>query len=112
MQAFEVLQSHSARINTAWVITDERAYAVSILKKLSKVYPEIQFDLAPTQNSDWLQDFVLLRHARSRIIGNSSFSWWAAALDPARAITVTPSSWINGVPRDLFLPWEMSIIID
>lgn len=109
VRAFEVLQGYLPQVNTASVITDDQAYAVAIINKLSKAYPAIQFNLTSLYNADWLYDFMLLRNARSRIIGNSSFSWWAAALDPDQAITVTPSRWLKGVSRDLFLPWEIPL---
>jgi len=109
IRAIEVLHEGAPGIKTACVITDDREHASAILEQLAAVYPTIQFEFAPGNHSDWLQDFMLLRHARSRIIGNSTFSWWAAALDPSRAVTVTPSQWSNGVRRDLFLPWEISL---
>ncbi len=112
IRAFEMLYRGSLGIKTACVITDDREYASSILENLAAVYPTIQFELAPGHHSGWLQDFMLLRHARSRIIGNSTFSWWAAALDPGRAVTVTPACWTNGVRRDLFLPWELSLSLE
>ena len=109
IRAVEALHTGSPGIKTVLLITDDREHAGVVLEQLTAVYPKIQFEFSPDAHSDWLQDFMLLRHARSRIIGNSTFSWWAAALDPGRAWTVTPCQWISGVQRDLFLPWEMAL---
>ncbi len=112
MRAINALQANSRKIKSVLVITDDRNYAEKILEHLTAAYPSIQFEFSSDSHPDWLQDFMRLRSAKSRIIGNSSFSWWAAALDSNRAITVTPSQWMVGVPRDLFLPWEISLSVD
>jgi hypothetical protein len=109
IRAVEALQARSPGVKTAWVITDDHDHAAPMLAQLSRAHPAIEFEFSPRNPSSWMQDFMLMRQARSRIIGNSTFSWWAAALDPGHAVTVTPSQWMSGVPRDLFLPWEIPL---
>jgi hypothetical protein len=109
IRAIQVLHSKFQVIKSVLVITDDRKYAVAILEGLTVAFPSIQFEFLPDSSSDWFLDFTLLRSARLRIIGNSTFSWWASAIDSGRALTVTPSQWMADVPRDLFLPWEIAL---
>ena len=95
------------------VVTDDAAHARSIMDIVQQAQPDLLLSLAltsqATANAGWLLDFELLRNAPSRIIGNSTFAWWAAALDAQGAPTLSPSQWTRGVPRDLTLQWEQLI---
>ena len=114
--ALAKLRASMPSLQLITVVTDDAVYAEIIVDCLRRAQHDLKFTLAPAPDSaagaEWLQDFVLLRDARTRIIGNSSFAWWAAALDLRRATTVSPSRWTKGVIRDLFLPWEIDIPID
>lgn len=59
-----------------------------------------------TQNA--LEDFYLMQHCRHHIIANSSFSWWAAWLNPSLSKTViAPRNWFadaGNETRDILPP--------
>jgi hypothetical protein len=90
------------------VITDDQAYA-------SHICQQIRFHCKPAsirileQDATALQDFDTLRSARCRIIGNSTFAWWAVALGATDAPTWSPSSFTIGERRDFFLPNERNV---
>ena len=70
------------------VVTDDAAHARSIMDIVQQAQPDLLLSLAltsqTTANAGWLLDFELLRNAPSRIIGNSTFAWWAAWLGEYR----------------------------
>jgi len=48
------------------------------------------------QGEDSWQDMYLMSCCRHHIIANSSFSWWAAWLNPNKSkIVLTPNKWFN-----------------
>lgn len=98
-------------IRRIYVVTDDPAYARSELVALAKGLADLEL-VIPDAATDMLSDFATIRHARCRIIGNSTFSWWAAALDPREAPTVAPMQWLRGLDRTLVLPWERLLAID
>jgi hypothetical protein len=93
-------------IASAYVVTDDPSYAKQALDGAAQRVPGLRLHI-PSQGGEMFDDFMNIRNARSRIIGNSTFSWWAAALDPQQAITVGPKQWNRGLDRNLILPWEI-----
>ncbi len=93
------------KVNSVYVVTDDSAHAKRIVSTIESRLPGTRLHV-PDERGDMTQDFTTLRQAKARIIGNSTFSWWAAALDPHRAITIGPNQWIRGQDRNLILPWE------
>jgi hypothetical protein len=77
-----------------------------VLDALARAHPDVDLAFGTHATGGWLGDFALLRRAPARILGNSTFSWWAAALDGHHSLTLSPNQWTRGVPRRLFLPWE------
>ena len=115
LTALTKLRTQLPSMTSVAVVTDDVVHAAPIIDSMQRAQPDLALSLAPPPHAAagaaWLQDFVLLRDARARIVGNSSFAWWAAALDAQRAPTVSPDQWTRNVPRDLFLPWELAIAV-
>ena len=110
-RALNTLQQQLASLKSALVVTDDVAHAHSVLATLRSSNPTVDFRLPEAEPGHWLTDFLRLRDAPARVLGNSSFSWWAAALDANEAPTMTPRRWVRGVDRDLYLPWETSLSV-
>ena len=59
----------------------------------------IKWELAPW-NEDETEDMNLMASCKGIIMANSSFSWWAAFLNPHKPTIVTPKNWfIDGIQR-------------
>jgi hypothetical protein len=84
------------RENYRWiVITDEPSYA---RKKLPPQYP------MEIVSGDVIDDFQLMNRARIHIMANSTFSWWAAYLNPDPAARImAPNYWYGHRPE---YQWE------
>lgn len=70
------------------VYTDDLVYSESILSPIRSRYPCISIEVA--SSGSVLDDFYGIRSASARIIGNSSFAWWAAALSQGGPTWSTP----------------------
>lgn len=68
-------------------------------------------DVQVMEKGDEIEDFNLLASCKDLIIANSSFSWWAAYLNPNEVKKViAPKSWYkDGIQRTV-LPKEWTII--
>lgn len=109
IRALSLLQDRF-EIRTAFVVTDDQDYANQIIKEVTKRLNGIYITV-PDQATGMFDDFMCLRNARCRVIGNSTFAWWAAALDAKHSITVSPDQWEQGLQRNLSLPWEILLDI-
>jgi hypothetical protein len=96
----------SKKFNEIWVFTND-------LVKSKEIYPSEWI-----RHSRWITEvdqsaaetLELMRHARGYILGNSTFSWWAAALSKtANPLVIAPSPWFvkSEEPHQLIPPnWK------
>jgi hypothetical protein len=85
-----------------WVFSDDEALA---RKHLLLEFSNVRW-FSKVNNSD-MQTFELMRHGCCYLIGNSTFSWWAATLCyNSRPEVVAPSPWFiaSPIPQDLL--WD------
>lgn len=87
------------------IITDDPAYSKKIIDELSRDISGISYHLS-VPSMDPLDDFLMIRNAKNRIIGNSTFAWWASALGGDSSVTWSPDSFLRGCLRDYATPWE------
>lgn len=87
------------------VMSDDLSHAKKVVEKIGQQFPNTKMRII-TPAPDALDDFVTLKNARARIIGNSTFAWWAAALDVSHSETWSPSKFLRGIERDFSLDWE------
>jgi hypothetical protein len=104
VRGLELLRKR-ADIASAYVVTDDLQYSKQVIDIVAERVPGLRLFI-PEKPSDMFDDFMNIRNARSRVIGKSTFSWWAAALDSNESLTVGPKQWIRGLDRNLVLPWE------
>ncbi len=71
------------------VFTDDRARAKEVLKGINFEW---------TESNSGIDDFALMKGCHHQIIANSTFSWWAAMLNPYhKKVVIAPYIWENGV---------------
>ncbi len=87
------------------VLSDDASYARQIIKSVIAVHRDITIVLLPA-TSDALDDFHALRFAPARVIGNSTFAWWAAALGNRESVTWAPNQFVRDRKRGFFLQSE------
>jgi hypothetical protein len=104
IDAIKLLKSSHA-VTNVYVVTDDLQYSKSMLDIIKSKFKDINFYLDHERKS-LFDDFMILLHAKSRVIGTSTFAWWASALDDKKSITMSPKSWKLNFNRKLVLPWE------
>jgi hypothetical protein len=85
-----------------WVFSDDVHQARDILEEVTNSVKSIKF-IGEIGNSP-VNSMHLMRHARDFVIGNSTFSWWAAVLRVDRdGMVCAPNPWFIGIdtPREL-----------
>jgi len=93
-------------LNRFSVVTDDVLYASNILHKVSDQYPAATFSLYKS-NSE-IEDFFHLCSSPSRIIGNSTFAWWAGAL-ASSGKTWSPGKFLKSKSRNFTFPEEVVV---
>ncbi|MEK8024804.1 alpha-1,2-fucosyltransferase [Pseudaquabacterium rugosum] len=90
------------------VITDDPTYAAKVCNAIKGHCPDATFRMLE-RGANALEDFDTLRSAPGRIMGNSTFAWWATAFGRPTAPTWSPPMFTTDTPRDFFLPNERQI---
>lgn len=87
------------------ILSDDPVYAASIYDRISREIPNIEIRMIP-KGANALEDFDTLRASTARIIGNSTFAWWATVFGLPEAPTWSPLMFMRDKPRDFFLQNE------
>jgi len=90
-----------------WVFSDDIELAKQIFKET--VNTNLKW-ASPSSDSSAEESLLLMSLGSGIIIGNSTFSWWAAMLNKNEPTVVAPKNWFKGAatPRDLFPPnWHL-----
>ncbi len=103
-----VRQAMERGLNRFAIMSDDLPYATSIGEEVNKYLPSADIRLIP-RGANALEDFDTLRAAAARIIGNSTFSWWAAVFGASPAPTWTPTKLTIYESRSFFLPNEIPL---
>lgn len=103
-----VARAEEAGFKQFLVMTDDYDYAAALMAKVGLGSHQYRV-LEPS--ADPLEDFFALSAAPARIISNSTFAWWAVAVDPDKKQTFSPSCFWLGQPRDLVLEWETVVAV-
>ena len=94
--------NHVEKIDKFKIVTDDRIYAESILRKLNINYEFI--------GNSIYEDFYLIGKYKYRIISSSTFSIWASSLaNNENSIVISPIYWTPDNLRKILLPNERRI---
>lgn len=103
-----VRQSMALGFTRFAVITDDHAYAAEVCEAIQRQCPNANLRML-ARGTNALEDFDTLRSAPGRIIGNSTFAWWASVFGDPTTPTWSPTMFTTDDPRDFFLPNERQI---
>ena len=90
------------------VITDDPTYAAKLFDAIQRQCPDASLRILE-RGANALDDFDTLRSASGRIIGNSTFAWWAAVFGDPATPTWSPTMFTTDAPRGFFLPHELQV---
>lgn len=84
------------RLDKVYVFSDDIEWAKeNLLLEYETTY------VSGNHTSNSIEDFYLISQCKHQIIANSSFSWWAAWLNPnPDKIVIAPKKWFNNAPYD------------
>lgn len=105
---FAARQSVSRGYKKFAIISDDSDYAESIRVEMYSKVSDIQIRMVEC-GENAVADFDVIRAASARIIGNSTFAWWAAALGSKSSPTWAPTRATTDSERDYFLNCEIPI---
>jgi len=103
-RAVEVLR-RLGHVGQVWIMSDDPVGAMNWLSP----YLEVDRVINPPDSSTSTESLVLMSEANALVIANSTFSWWAAFLNPSsgRSVIAPRPQWADLTirdSRDLYLP--------
>lgn len=102
-----VTESSALNLKRYALLSDDKKYAQYLISSLAACFPSLSFRII--SESGVLEDFDLIRGTRYKIIGNSTFAWWASALSIKSSHTWSTILLTRGRPKKFLLPWETAI---
>jgi hypothetical protein len=90
------------------VVTDDVSHATEVIDDIRKTLA-IQSIRLIEPTSDSLSHFAILCAARARVIGNSTFGWWAGFFGSRQSMTWSPTRMLRARPRDFLLRYEVTV---
>ena len=102
-----VTEAIALNLNSYAILSDDKKYAQFLISKLAECFPSLSFRVI--SEAGVLEDFDLIRGARYKIIGNSTFAWWASALSIKSSHTWSTMLLTRGRPKKFLLPWETAL---
>jgi hypothetical protein len=103
--AAQLTEMHSrSPLDLVHVITDDFTYAEVVASEVCSKLRSVRINVVKGGNA--ISDFNVLRCAKRRLIGNSTFGIWASALDRLHAPTRGAAVFGVGRPRQWRMPWE------
>lgn len=94
--------------NLFCILSDDHEYAHELCRHLMCRFGDKSFSVFRKSNSV-LDDFRKLRMAKARIIGNSTFAWWASALGIEGSVTWSCTKFTRYKSRDYVLENEIPV---
>lgn len=99
-----ILAASKYGYNYFHVVTDDLPHASTIVNQIHEALPFARFTFHDSRSD--LEDFFLIFNAPARIIGNSTFAWWASALSIGSSKTWSPSIFLRNKSRSFRFPGE------
>ena len=93
-------QNHKTEFNEIWIFSDD----IDLAKKKLNKLPQSSIKWFQKINNSDAETFELMRHGHAFVIGNSTFSWWAAYLSYSKnPDVVAPEPWFKSSPSPVSL---------
>jgi hypothetical protein len=103
-KAIEISQTLNPTKNF-WIFSDDIQAAKDLLQRHDSIWVD------PSEVVDDAEALILMSKAKSFVIANSTFSWWAAALSGRTSVVIAPEKWYKNMedPNDLIPPEWISL---
>jgi hypothetical protein len=93
-------QNSKTEFSEIWIFSDD----IDLAKKKLNNLPQSSIKWFQKINNSDAETFELMRHGHAFVIGNSTFSWWAAYLSYSKnPEVVAPEPWFKSSPNPILL---------